>query len=128
MTIARFLHKHPDVAKVRYPGLRSHSDHRLAKTIFGRRGFGAMITFDLARSEEESVRFVEELAPHISHIGSLGDVTTSFLHVQACFGDDYDASTIRLSVGVESAGQIISCLEKALNDVTAMPRTANGAS
>ena len=44
----------------------------------------------------------------------MGDVTTSFLHIKACFGEDYEPSTIRLSVGVEPAEQIIGRLEKAL--------------
>jgi cystathionine beta-lyase/cystathionine gamma-synthase len=44
----------------------------------------------------------------------MGDVTTSFLHIQACFGQDYDPSTIRLSVGIEPVDQIIAWLEKAL--------------
>jgi cystathionine beta-lyase/cystathionine gamma-synthase len=44
----------------------------------------------------------------------MGDVTTSFLHIRACFGEDYEASTIRLSVGIEPVDQIIKKLDKAL--------------
>jgi cystathionine beta-lyase/cystathionine gamma-synthase len=44
----------------------------------------------------------------------MGDVTTSFLHIKACFGEEYEHSTIRLSVGIEPAEQIISDLEQAL--------------
>ena len=61
--------------------------------MFNQRDFGAMITFDLARNEEDSRRFVDDLSPDIPHIGSLGDVTTSFLHVKACFGEGYEPST-----------------------------------
>ena len=82
--------------------------------MFGQRGFGAMITFDLARDDQGSRRFVEDLSANIPHIGSLGDVITSFLHIKACFGEDYEPSTIRLSVGVEPAEQIISNLDRAL--------------
>lgn len=112
--IAAFLDNHVGVAKVRFPGLASHADHDLAQEMFGGRGFGAMITFDLARDEEGSIGFVDDLARNIPHIGSLGDVVTSFLHVKACFGEDYDPSTIRLSVGIEPTEQIISGLESAL--------------
>lgn len=114
LKIAEFLDGHPAIAKVRYPGLRSHADHDLAQKMFGQRGFGAMITFDLARDADDSSRFVDELSPDIPHIGSLGDVHTSFLHVQACFGEEYDPTTIRLSVGVESADKIIDHLARAL--------------
>jgi cystathionine beta-lyase/cystathionine gamma-synthase len=114
MKIAAYLEDHPAITKARYPGLPSHSDYDLARKMFAQRGFGAMITFDLARNEEDSSRFVEDLSPDIPHIGSLGDVTTSFLHVKACFGEEYDPSTIRLSVGIEPADQIISHLARAL--------------
>ena len=116
LTVAAFLEKHPAIAKVRYPGLPSHAEYRLAQTMFGQRGFGAMITFDLARGEEGSGRFVDDLSPDIPHIGSLGDVTTSFLHIRACFGEEFSPSTIRLSVGIEPADEIISSLEQALRD------------
>ena len=115
MKVATFLENHPAIAKIRYPGLSSHADYSLAKKIFGNRGFGAMITFDLARSEEDSSHFVDGLSPYIPHIGSLGDVNTSFLHVKACFGEGYAPTTIRLSVGIEPVEHIISCLEKALS-------------
>jgi len=114
MKLARYFEDHPGVAKVRYAGLSSHADHALAKAMFGQRGFGALITFDLARDEEGCSRFVDELSPSIPHIGSMGDVTTTFLHIRACFGEDYEASTIRLSVGIEPVDQIINKLEKAL--------------
>jgi cystathionine beta-lyase/cystathionine gamma-synthase len=116
MKIAEYLQNHPAITKVRYPGLTSHPDHDLAQKMFDQRGFGAMITFDLARSEKGSSRFVDDLSRYIPHIGSLGDVDTSFLHVKACFGEAYDASTIRLSVGIEPADQIISGLEQALRE------------
>jgi cystathionine beta-lyase/cystathionine gamma-synthase len=114
MKIADYLENHPAVAKVRYPGLSSHLDHALAQEMFSQRGFGAMITFDLARDAEGSGRFVEDLSRHIPHIGSLGDVGTSFLHVKACFGEAYEPSTIRLSVGIEPPEHIIGSLEQAL--------------
>ncbi len=114
VTIAEYLEGHPSVSKVRYPGLSSHGDHKLAQQMFGQRGFGGMITFDLACDEEGSRRFVEDLSPHIPHIGSLGDVDTTFLHVQACFGDQYEMSSIRLSVGIEPPEQIMECLARAL--------------
>lgn len=115
MQVAQYLNQHPGVAVVRYPGLQTHAGHDLAKQMFNGLGFGAMITFDVARDEEGSSHFVDGLSPLIPHIGSLGDVTTSFLHVEACFMEGFSQSTIRLSVGVEPVDQIISNLEKALS-------------
>lgn len=114
MEVAEYLENHPGVARVRYPGLKSHADHDLATSLFGGRGFGALITFDLLGDEESCSRFVDDLAPHIPHIGSMGDVTTSFLHIKACFGEGYEPSTIRLSIGIEPVEQIIRRLGKAL--------------
>lgn len=114
VTIAEYLEGHASVAKVRYPGLSSHGDYKLAQQMFGQRGFGGMITFDLACDDQGSRRFVEDLSPHIPHIGSLGDVDTTFLHVQACFGDQYEKSSIRLSVGIEPPERIMERLAKAL--------------
>ena len=115
MKIADFLDKHAGVAKVRYPGLPAHAEHEMAKEMFEGRGFGAMITFDLARDEEGSRKFVDDLGPLIPHIGSLGDVVTTFLHVEACFLEGFSPATIRLSVGIEPAEEIIANLEKALS-------------
>ena len=112
--LAEYLENHAAVARVSYPGLASHPDHKLAQGMFDKRGCGALITFDLARDAAGCSRFVDELSPDIPHIGSMGDVTTSFLHINACFGKEYEPSTIRLSVGVEPVEQIIGRLEKAL--------------
>jgi methionine-gamma-lyase len=45
MAVARFLERHPKIAKVHYPGLASHPNHRLAKRQMG--GFGGMLAFDM---------------------------------------------------------------------------------
>src|SRR5258708_16289413 len=45
MAVAKFLEKHAKVARVFYPGLPSHPDHKLAKRQM--RGFGSMLAFDL---------------------------------------------------------------------------------
>ena len=49
--LAGYLEDHPGVARVRYAGLSSHADHAVARSLFDERGFGALITFDLARDE-----------------------------------------------------------------------------
>src|SRR5208282_4851468 len=44
MAVAKFLEKHPKVARVHYPGLPTHPDHKLARRQMS--GFGAMLAFD----------------------------------------------------------------------------------
>src|SRR5437660_7627411 len=48
--IARFLEKHPAVAKVNYPGLESHPNHERAQRLFD--GFGGMMSFELHNGVE----------------------------------------------------------------------------
>lgn len=48
MKLAKWLHKHPKVSKVYYPGLKSHPEFKLAKSQM--RGFGAMLSFELIDS------------------------------------------------------------------------------
>ena len=112
--VAEYLSQHAGVASINYPGLPSNKYHELAQELFEERGFGAMITFDLARDDKESSRFVDDLSLHIPHIGSLGDVETTFLHIESCFLEGYNQSTIRLSVGIETADEIINKLDKVL--------------
>lgn len=45
MKMAKWLNKHPKIAKVYYPGLKSHPEHKLAKSQM--KGFGAMLSFEL---------------------------------------------------------------------------------
>ena len=55
IAIAKYLEKHPKVARVHYPGLASHPDHKLAKRQM--RGFGSMLAFDLKGGLSAARRF-----------------------------------------------------------------------
>jgi len=46
MKLAKWLEKHPKIAKVNYPGLKSHPEYKLAKSQMS--GFGAMLSFELS--------------------------------------------------------------------------------
>ena len=58
MKMAKWLNKHPKVSKVYYPGLKSHPEHKLAKSQM--KGFGAMLSFELT-DDMDSKRFQKEL-------------------------------------------------------------------
>ncbi len=114
LKIANYLYRHTGVASINYPGLPSNKYHELAQSLFAGGGFGGMITFDLARDDKECSQFVDDLSLHIPHIGSLGEVETTFLHIESCFLEGYNQSSIRLSIGIDSADDIINKSDTAL--------------
>jgi methionine-gamma-lyase len=59
MAVARFLERHPKVARVHYPGLTSHPDHRLARRQMS--GFGGMLAFDLKGGLPAARRFCDRV-------------------------------------------------------------------
>jgi cystathionine beta-lyase/cystathionine gamma-synthase len=115
--IAEWLSQHPRVDKVLYPGLPDHPGHEIAARQM--RDFGGMISF-LAESEEEAVELVART--HIFKLAeSLGGVESLIEHpAQMTHASTADApfaapkNLIRLSVGIESADDLIADLEAAL--------------
>ena len=71
--LAHFLEAHPMVTKVHYPGLESHPDHDLAKSMLS--GFGTMISFVLKGARPQADAFLKA-AENIPYGPTLGDVTT----------------------------------------------------
>src|ERR1700757_617355 len=59
MRVAKFLESHPKVARVHYPGLKSHRDHLLAKKQM--RGFGSMLAFDLKGGLPAARKFADHV-------------------------------------------------------------------
>ncbi|MEW5960330.1 MAG: cystathionine gamma-synthase family protein [Chloroflexota bacterium] len=122
LKIARFLHEHPQVAQVFYPGLESHENHDIARRQM--RGFGGVLSFILKGNSFEVVRaFLPRLryAHAAANLGAVETVagppaTTS--HVE-CSPEERAAmgipeSLIRYSVGIEDTEDLIADLEQAL--------------
>jgi methionine-gamma-lyase len=119
--IARALHDLPAVKRVHYPGLPSHPDHELAKRVLD--GGGAMVSFEVA-GELEGARRVYNRVRLIARAASLGDVTSLLTHPatfsHAKLSDDerehagITDGLLRLSVGIEDAGDLIDDLRQAL--------------
>ncbi|MFQ5778024.1 MAG: trans-sulfuration enzyme family protein [Terriglobia bacterium] len=121
LAVARFLEKHPRVARVHYPGLASHPDHRLARQQM--RGFGAMLAFD-AKGGLAAARRVCDRVRVFLLAASLGGVES--LAVLPAFTSHYNMSaeelkaagvapgTVRLSIGLEEAADLIADLKQAL--------------
>ncbi len=123
LTIARFLEKHPGIQAVCYPGLSSHPTHSIATTLFGQKGFGAIVTFDIkGESFEDKQRkcngFIQTLTDKIPLVPTLGDADTILMPVEPVWGDRYPfPGMIRLSLGIEDASSLIDTLDCALKEL-----------
>ena len=115
--IAEFLDGHPKVETVLYPGLASHPGHELAARQMS--DFGGMISF-LAESEEEAVAIcgrtkVWWLAESLGGVESLIEHPARMTHASTADAPfAAPGNLVRLSVGIESADDLIADLEAAL--------------
>jgi methionine-gamma-lyase len=121
MKVAKYLEKHPKVARVHYPGLASHPDHKLAKRQM--KGFGAMLAFDLKGGLTAARRFCDRVRIFLL-AASLGGAES--LVVLPIYSSHYNmsepelraagvgAGTVRVSVGLEDAADLIEDLRQAL--------------
>jgi cystathionine gamma-lyase len=120
MAVAHWLEANPGVARVWYPGLKSHPQHELAKRQM--HGFGGMVSCvidgDLARTRRILERFrIFTLAESLGGVESLVNHPAIMTHAavprEVREPRGITDSLIRLSVGVEDAGDLIADLEQA---------------
>jgi cystathionine beta-lyase/cystathionine gamma-synthase len=115
--VALWLDRNARVEKVLYPGLPTHPGHTIAAKQM--RDFGGMISF-LVESEEEAVGLVArtkvfKLAESLGGVESLIELPASMTHASTADAPfAAPKNLIRLSVGLESAEDLISDLELAL--------------
>jgi cystathionine beta-lyase/cystathionine gamma-synthase len=118
--ISGFLERHPRVEQVLYPGLPRHPGHAIAAKQM--RDFGGMISF-LAESEEEAAAFVAstrifKLAESLGGVESLIELPARMTHASTAEGPfAAPRNLIRLSVGLESAEDLLVDLEAAFAKV-----------
>ena len=111
------VERHPRVETVLYPGLPSHPGHAIAARQM--RDFGGMISF-LAESEEEAVGLVArtkvwQLAESLGGVESLIEHPARMTHASTAEAPfPAPKSLVRLSVGLESAEDLLADLELAL--------------
>ena len=117
LAIAGFLERHSRVERVLYPGLPHHPGHAIAAREM--RDFGGMVSF-LAESEPEAVELVArtkiwKLAESLGGVESLIEVPARMTHASTV-DSPFAAppNLIRLSVGLESADDLLDDLEVAL--------------
>jgi cystathionine gamma-synthase len=116
--VAAFLEQHPRVERVLYPGLASHPGHEVAARQM--RDFGGMVSF-LAASEEEAVALagrtkIWRLAESLGGVESLIEHPGRMTHASTADAPFAVPPTlIRLSVGIESADDLVADLDAALS-------------
>jgi cystathionine beta-lyase/cystathionine gamma-synthase len=124
LQIARYLEKNSKIEKVYYPGLESHPEHELAKRQMS--GYGGMVSFTLTGTLDVARKFAGKLSIIKSAV-SLGGVEsiicfpfeTSHAGMEKKVRESlgiYD-TTLRLSVGIEDAEDLISDLDGAFQAI-----------
>ena len=124
LEVAKFLEGHAKVKAVRYPWLKSHPNHALAKKQM--RGGGSTIAIQFKGDKSKVFKFMNALQV-IDISNNLGDSKSLMTHpsstthrrltaeVQAQMG--ITESTVRLSVGLEHASDLIRDIEQALKKI-----------
>jgi len=120
--VVAFLASHPFVSRVGHPLLDSHPSHALAKKLLPR-GAGSVFSFDLKGSRNQGKAFVESLKV-FSHLANVGDCRSLVIHPastthfrmtdEALSGAGISQGTIRLSIGLEDADDLLDDLKRAL--------------
>jgi cystathionine gamma-synthase len=119
--LARLLDRHSAVSAVHFPGLAHHPGHALAAR--QQRGFGAMISFELAGGDQAVRSFIDGLR-HFTLAESLGGVESLIAHpasmTHAAMSAEARATAgisdglLRLSVGIEGLDDLAADIEAAL--------------
>jgi len=118
--LSGFLERHPRVEQTFYPGLPRHPGHTIAAKQM--HDFGGMISF-LAESEEEATAFVAstklfKLAESLGGVESLIELPARMTHASTADAPfAAPRNLIRLSVGLESAEDLLEDLEAAFAKV-----------
>jgi O-acetylhomoserine (thiol)-lyase len=120
--IVAFLAANPMVARVGYPELDGHPSQALARALLPR-GCGAVFSFDLKGSRAQGQAFIEALKI-FSHLANVGDCRSLVIHPASTTHFRMDDAalaqagitpgTIRLSIGLEDADDLIDDLKRAL--------------
>lgn len=121
--LAEWLVEHPKVESVNYPGLKDNPSYANARRYF-KKGFGAVLSFAVKGSREETARFVERLGL-ITHLVNVGDNKTLIAHPastthgqmspDALRAAGIGPGTLRLAVGIEHIDDLKADLEESLN-------------
>jgi O-acetylhomoserine (thiol)-lyase len=120
--LVRHLSEHPLVEAVSWPELDSHPDHALAARLLPK-GCGGVFSFSLKGGRKAGCAFIEALRL-VSHLANVGDAKSLAIHPastthfrmspEALLAAGIGPGTIRLSVGLENAKDLIADLDRGL--------------
>jgi O-acetylhomoserine (thiol)-lyase len=120
--VARFLERHPAVGWVSYAGLETSLYYKLAKKYLPK-GAGSVFTFGLKGGYEAGIRLVEGVEI-FSHLANIGDTRSLIIHPASTthrqLSDEQKKAAgagpevVRLSIGIETADDLIADLDQAL--------------
>ena len=119
--VARFLEEHEKVRRVHWPGLATHPDHAIARRQMS--GFGGMVSFEVEGGAAGAERVHDRLrlfvkAASLGGVESLVSIPSRMSH-RGLDGPELERSGVtpgmlRLSVGLESPGDLVADLGEAL--------------
>jgi O-acetylhomoserine (thiol)-lyase len=124
--VALHLQRHPQVARVIYPGLHEDAEQRRRASAY-LRGHGGLVGFELRQGREAGARFIDalKLFYHVANIGdarSLAIHPASTTHSQLSPADQLASGVtpgyVRLSIGIEHIDDILADLDQALAAAT----------
>jgi len=124
MKLAKWLHKHPKVSKVYYPGLKSHPDHELAKSQMS--GFGAMLSFELTDdlNSEQFQKQLKLIKSSMSLAGIESTMLSPHLTSHALLSQEerdnvgISDQLIRFSVGIEEVKDVKRDINNAIDIIS----------
>ena len=122
LAVAERLAKHPKAAWVRYPGLKADPSYPVASRLL-KKGFGGMVVFGVKGGKAAGEKLIEGLQL-FSHLANVGDAKSLALHPASTSHSQLTEEQqkesgltpdlVRLSIGLESVGDIIADLDQAL--------------
>ena len=121
LKIVEYLAAHPQVEAVHHPALESEPTHELYRKYFPNGG-GSVFTFEIRGGADDAKKFIDHL-PVFSLLANVADVKSLVIHPATtthsqCTEEELKEqgirpNTIRLSVGIEKAEDLIAALETA---------------
>ena len=130
LKIVNYLAAHPQVEAVHHPSLESESTHALYQKYLPRGG-GSIFTFEIRGDAKTAQKFIDNL-PIFSLLANVADVKSLVIHPattthsqctpRELFAQGIRPNTIRLSVGIERAEDLIAALETAFASVEEIPQ------
>ena len=130
LAVAQFLEEHPAVEWVNYPGLSNDSQAAAAMRYLPN-GCGAIVTFGVQGGRAQGECLIEGLEL-FSHLANIGDAKSLVIHPASTTHQQLTAeemettglteNLVRLSVGLESPGDLLADLKGALKRVEKMTK------